>query len=178
MARLVMLTVPILTLASLAHAEPSAPARNSDSDSTDTYRTSIAVTSGLGLAMLLAVPATEDPAPSLSDGLFLTGMATSTLVPLIAHGLHGQAERGFASLGVRVAGLAAGALAGKQIGECDNVVLCDESYIGMVAGLTVASVIDVVVFARTKPSEKREHSVVPMVSATSSGGHVGLAGAF
>jgi hypothetical protein len=178
--------IAVLLAGGVAHAEPSAPsavmfaptaAPTSSEDDDETYRSHVAITSALGLGMLVAVPMFEDPAPQLSDGLAVTGMLTSTLVPLVVHGLHGEPERGFASVGTRVAGFVGGMYAGKHVAGCADLIFCDQALWGGIVGLSVASAIDIAFYAKSG-GRAQERVVVPTLTASPSGGQVGVAGLF
>ncbi|MFN0249583.1 MAG: hypothetical protein ACKV2T_22045 [Kofleriaceae bacterium] len=187
-----------LALTSSALAQPSlvqplpqpvspAPAPHDEEDAG--YRNQILIASGLGMAAFLGAAAAEGPngedTPAFS-ALFAVGGITTFLAPPIIHFAHGELGRGGGSFGVRYGLAAIGALVGMSARSCneDEDFLCKMDGIGPGAfvGVAIASVIDA--FVITKQPESREATrrpvrvFQPVVTATQSGGQVGLVGTF
>lgn len=196
MVRPLAFAVPILTLASTVHAQPSlvqplaqpaAPPAEPELVVTS-YSNQILIASGIGVASFLAAAAAEGPngedTPAF-EKLWAVGMVSSFLAPPVIHFVHGEAGRGMGSFGMRVALASVGGLVAMGIDHCNADIdgwFCDlEAFApGALVGVSVASLIDAFAMSEqrryvTRPTER---VLTPIVSASSSGGQLGLAGTF
>ena len=194
MLRRLALAAPILTLVtSTALAQPSlveplpAPASPTEPPiEVTSYRSHILVASGLGIAALVggAMAEGEDGRDTqASEALFGIGMATTFLAPPLVHIAHGEAKRGLASLGLRWGMASIGGFVAVAAANCDPDVdgwFCDlEAFApGALAGVAVASLIDALTLTEQRRIRPTERTFAPVLSASSSGGHIGLAGTF
>ncbi len=195
MVRPLVLAVSILTLASTAYAQPSlvqplvqpaAPAAADPELVVTSYSNQILIASGIGVASFLAAAAAEGPdgedTPAF-EKLWTVGMVSSFLVPPVIHFAHGEGARGLGSFGMRVAIASVGGLVAMGIDNCNpdsDGWFCDlEAFApGALVGISVASLIDAFAMSEQRRYVTRERTFAPIVSASSSGGHVGLAGTF
>lgn len=200
MLRSLALGVTFLTLASTsAFAQPSltAPATNDpfaripgeDEPEvvTTSYRNEILIASGLGVGTYIAGAMAETPGggdTEASDTLFAVGALGMMFAPGVVHAAHGEYGRGALSVVMRWAAGGLGAMAAMSLSTCDpsKDFLCELDALGpgMLVGVSIASLVDA--FAMTSQTTYRprraERVLTPMVSATSSGGQLGLAGTF
>jgi hypothetical protein len=199
MVRPLAFAVPILTLASssafaqppsLAQPlmQPASPVSTEPEVVVSSYRNQILIASGIGAAAFLGAAAAEGPdgedTPAF-EKLWTVGMVSTFLAPPIVHFAHGEGDRGVGSFVMRWAGASLGGMISMRLTSCDPDVdglFCDLSAFapGALVGVSVASLIDA--FARTDVRTYRtrptERVLAPIVSASSSGGQVGVAGSF
>ena len=198
MVRPLAFGVSILTLAvsSSALAQPSlvqplaqpAALRTEPELVVTSYSNQILIASGIGVASFLAAAAAEGPngedTPAF-EKLWTVGMVSTFLAPPVIHFAHGELGRGFGSFGLRGTLASLGGLAAMAIDHCDPDTdgwFCElEAFApGALVGVSIASLIDAFAMSEqrryvTRPTER---VLAPIVSASSHGGQVGLAGTF
>lgn len=202
MLRSVALGVPILTLVSTsALAQPSLappfaqpPPAQLPSASLVTeepevivtsYRDQILIASAIGVGSFIGGGLAEEPGGGdtpASNALFAIGGISMMFAPPIIHFAHGEIGRGLGSLGIRYALGSVGAWVAMSMYECDEehdwFCKLDALGPGMLVGVSVASLIDAFAMTEQRTYRTRGRVLAPVVSATSDGGRIGLAGTF
>lgn len=134
---------------------------------TRSYAGQVIVMDLAALAVLIGAAASE------SEGTAYLGLATYAFGPPIIHFAHGNAGRGFASLGLRVVAPTLGI--GATCFGTGEPVGC---LIGIVGGYLTAVVVDAAVLAYEEVEVRDTAKIGPWISVAHKGGVLGIQGLF